>query len=48
MANIKFRYKLGLSATPYSYSDEVNQAMEEQIGPTYFAFGVEEAIKKGY
>ena len=43
----KFRYKLGLSATPYSpYSDEVNQAMEEQIGPTYFTFGVEEAIKR--
>lgn len=43
----KFRYKLGLSATPYSpYSDEVNQAMELQIGPTYFMFGIQEAIGK--
>ena len=39
-------YRLGLSATPHSpYSQEANEAMEAQIGPSYFDFGLEEAIR---
>jgi len=40
-------FKLGLSATPYSpYSDDANAALDAQIGPTFFTFGLEEAIRR--
>ena len=43
----KFRYTLGLSATPHSpYSDEANLAMEEHLGEVFFEFGLEPAIRK--
>lgn len=42
------RYCLGLSATPdREYDEEGNQFIEQQIGPTIYSFGIEEAIKRG-
>ena len=43
----KFRYTLGLSATPHSpYSEEANTAMEQHLGEVFFEFGLEPAIRK--
>jgi len=43
----KVPYRLGLSATPHSpYSAAANAALESQIGPVFFEFGVEEAIRR--
>lgn len=43
----KIPFKLGLSATPYSpYSDAANTSLVEQVGPTFFRFGIEEAIRR--
>ena len=43
----KFRYRLGLSATPFSdYSDDANAFLLRNVGPEFFSFGLEEAIEK--
>lgn len=43
-----FKYRLGLSATPErEYDDEGNQFIEDEIGPTIFEFGLEDAIERG-
>ena len=44
----RFRYRLGLSATPErEYDQEGNNFITEEIGPVIFEFGLEDAIKKG-
>jgi superfamily II DNA or RNA helicase len=41
-------YRLGLSATPErEYDESGSKFIEEEIGPTIFNFGIEEAIKNG-
>lgn len=43
-----FGWRLGLSATPErEYDDEGNRFIEEEIGPTIFEFGLENAIRHG-
>ena len=43
-----FVWRLGLSATPErAYDDAGNQFIEEAIGPTIYAFPLEEAIRRG-
>ncbi len=43
-----FAWRLGLSATPErAYDDAGNQFIEEAIGPTIYAFPLEEAIRRG-
>lgn len=42
------RYVLGLSATPErEYDQEGTTFIEQEIGPTVFAFGLEDAIRRG-
>jgi superfamily II DNA or RNA helicase len=44
----KFKYRLGLSATPErEYDDVGNQFIEDEIGEIIFKFKLEDAIKKG-
>ncbi|MEG1882022.1 MAG: DEAD/DEAH box helicase family protein [Clostridia bacterium] len=44
----KFKYRLGLSATPErEYDDVGNDFIETEIGPVIFEFTLEEAIEKG-
>lgn len=44
----RFRYRLGLSATPErEYDQEGNAFITEEIGPVVFEFGLEDAIKRG-
>jgi len=43
----QYQYRLGLSATPYSpYSADANSALDTQIGPVFFTFGIEDAIRR--
>ncbi|WEJ99484.1 MAG: DEAD/DEAH box helicase family protein [Candidatus Sphingomonas phytovorans] len=45
---VRFRYRLGLSATPErEYDAEGTDFVEREIGPVVFRFGLEEAIRKG-
>lgn len=44
----RFRYRLGLSATPErEYDEEGNQFIESEIGPVIYRFGLADAIRKG-
>lgn len=44
----KFRYRLGLSATPSrEYDDEGNEFIESEIGPIIFRLELDEAIRRG-
>lgn len=44
----RFRYRLGLSATPErEYDQDGNDFIEHEIGPVVFRFGLEKAIQKG-
>ncbi len=44
----RFRYRLGLSATPErEYDQDGNQFITDEIGEVVFEFGLEDAIKKG-
>lgn len=43
-----YQYRLGLSATPEREFDEAgNRFIENEIGPTIYKFGLEQAIEKG-
>jgi superfamily II DNA or RNA helicase len=43
-----FKYRLGLSATPdREYDPDGNLFIEDEIGPTIFNFGLEDAIERG-
>lgn len=45
---IRFRHRLGLSATPErEYDAEGSDFVEREIGPVIFRFGLEEAIRTG-
>ncbi len=44
----RFRFRLGLSATPEREYDEIgNSFIEEEIGPVIFEFSLEDAIRNG-
>jgi len=44
----RFRYRLGLSATPErEYDTDGNDFIAEEIGPIIFEFGLENAIRRG-
>ena len=44
----RFRYRLGLSATPErEYDQDGNDFIEHEIGPVVFRFGLEKAIQRG-
>ena len=44
----KFKYRLGLSATPErEYDDEGNQFIRKEVGPVIFRFPLEAAIRRG-
>lgn len=44
----KFKYRLGLSATPERpYDEEGNKFLEEEIGGNVIEFGLKDAIKRG-
>lgn len=44
----RFRYRLGLSATPErEYDQDGNDFVADEIGPVVFKFGLEDAIRKG-
>nr|AIF04274.1 DNA or RNA superfamily II helicase [uncultured marine group II/III euryarchaeote KM3_173_A11] len=44
----RFRYRLGLSATPLSeYDAEANEFLTTEIGPIFYEFGLIDAIQKG-
>lgn len=44
----RIKYCLGLSATPErEYDEDGNHFITQQVGPTIFSFGIEEAIKRG-
>ena len=43
-----FRYRLGLSATPFDpYDPDRNDFLREEVGPVVFEFTAEDAIKRG-
>lgn len=43
-----YRFRLGLSATPFrEYDEEGTEFLESSIGPVIFRFGLEDAIRKG-
>ena len=44
----RFRYRLGLSATPLSeYDDEANEFLTTELGPIFYEFGLMDAIQNG-